>query len=159
MFPLITLNSSHWQVDIVLFEDRVQHLNRCCHSWSKVRKLTSLIMFSLGFVALELSHANENNYRDQHLTNQFPPPFFFSNCGFQMFAQMNKCFLLWLCQCNLGMKGLKNCLLFVLITSLCQQVSIPLQKMQPSSISSGGTTFSPYNVVPSLIKFGRVTSF
>jgi len=43
------------------------------------------------------------------------------------------------------MKGLKNCPLFVLITSLCQQVFIPLQKMQASSISSGGTTLSPYN--------------
>jgi len=58
-----------------------------------------------------------------------------------------------------GMKGLKNYSLFVLIISLCQQVSIPFQNIQASSISSGGTTLSPYNVVPSLIKFGRVTSF
>jgi hypothetical protein len=100
MFPLITFNFSHWQVDIVLFEDRVQHLSWCFHSWSKMWKLASLIMFTFGFVALEVSHANERDYCDQHSTNQFSS--LFSNWGFQMFAQMNKCFLMWLCQCNLG---------------------------------------------------------
>jgi hypothetical protein len=85
------------------------------------------------FTTFKTAQAKERNYYDWHPTDHFFP------LTIEVFGCLNKQVDVFLHDCANAMwnfKGLKGLHVYVLITFLCQKISITLQRMQASAILS-----------------------
>jgi len=132
-FSSITFHSSSWWVDIVFTKDEICTLVDVVITNPTRANLLHQSYATWGFTTFKVTQAKKRNYCDWHPSNQFFP------LAIEVFGCLDKQVDVFLHDCANAMwnfKGLKGPLIYVLVTFLCQKISITLQRMQTSSILS-----------------------
>jgi len=131
--PSTMVNSFCQQVDIVFTKDDICTLANVVIIDPMWTNLLSRFCVIQRFVAFNAIQAKEKSYCDWHLPNQILP------LGIEVFGYLYKQVDMFSHHCAnaiWSLKGPKGLHLSILVTFICQKVSITLQRMQASSILS-----------------------
>jgi len=135
--PSTTFNSSHRQVDIVFTKNGIRTLANVVITDPTHADLLSQFCPIQGFATFNATQAKERSHHNQHPTNQF---LFLTIEVFECLHKQIDVFLHDCANVMWSLKRPKGPPLSILVTFLCQRISIMLQRMQTSSILNQAMT-------------------